>query len=134
MDGLTLPESSDQILLNVRQNIITKDMNVNTEIDSSETSEPVSQQMMCNQDVNSLQGSQQPEQQNDKSQAPLGTIGGEKRKSRQKEIKKTTDKIDIDQKIYILDLNAGSKNRTRRLIYFRNAWTCWELVVVLKNP
>ena len=64
VDGLTLPESSDQILLNVRQNTITKDMNVNTEIDtcSSETGEPVSQQMMCNQDVNSLQGSQQPEQ------------------------------------------------------------------------
>ena len=36
VDGLTLPESSDQISFNVRQNIITKDMNVNTEIDSSE--------------------------------------------------------------------------------------------------
>ena len=61
VDGLTHPESSDQRLLNVRQNTIAKYVNVNTEIDSSETGEPLSQQMMCDQDVNSLLGSQQPE-------------------------------------------------------------------------
>ena len=59
--------------------------------------------------------SQHSEQQCDKLQTVSGAVGGEKRKSRLKDSKKNSDKHDLDQKIYILDLERKVKEQDKTI-------------------
>ena len=65
--------------------------------------------------VNEAMNSQHSEQQCDKLQTISGAVGGEKRKSRLKDSKKNSDKHDLDQKIYILDLERKVKEQDKTI-------------------
>ena len=56
----------------------------------------------------------------------IGISGAEKWKMKSKDNQKSTDKVNLDQKIYITDLERRIKEQENKTFFFPNAWTAWK--------
>ena len=104
--------------------IVTETVNWNNDSDKSESGMLVIHQKVfehgdrpneVNVEPNSSHQSQQSVNKNEKSQSSIGAGGVDKRKSKTKDNKKHSDKQDLDQKIYILDLERKVKEQDKTI-------------------